>query len=821
MDSIRTIQEALPYIPADDYGTWVKVGMALKHEGFPLETWRTWSETSQKSKTVKEEEWAKKWDSFESEKEHLVTGGTIIAMAKKNGYDPKAADEPIPSDYRLTEEDVRKACIMDSIMDSDAPRTESGFSRPKFEEPKEWNPVHDMLTFLDRCFNPDEIVSFQEGYYDGGKGKWTPGPKENHKTAGYMFKALNERYQKFVDGGGDIHDENKLADVITGVIPLNPKDHFGGVWVRMNPIDPKRDPTHTTPTNKMVTDYRFALLESDDMPLEEQVSFLRKSELPITVMTFSGGKSVHALVRVDAFDEKDYRNKVNRLHTWCRENGFKPDEKTKNPARLTRFPGCYRGEGELSARHKQFIIATDLGKSTFKEWEEWQRAEALGQSIPHEVNLKHEDETNPPKDTPEIIPGLLRAGDKMLLSGSSKAGKSFLLMEMAVAIACGGKWLGYTCKKSKVLYVNLELKEDERYRRFKRVCRAMGLPDIPELIDCIDFRGHTAPMDKLAPVFKERYKGKGYSVIIFDPIYKVMTGDENSAGDMNKFVNYFEEIAEATGAAVVCCHHHSKGAKGMMKAIDRMSGSGVFARDPEIIMDLIPLDVDKALLGAWHASGAYRISIAARQIAEPKPINIVYCSPIHKVVHGEQFEKAAEEGSQQQYQARGRATANKNKQDGKEATIKIFGGVISLLLYNDPAGYIPFTTLSKKFCDAFPDYKKSDKTLRGYLTDKNSPLYAKYELINGNVYMKNHTNEQVTALQKLLTDGCRDGVKNTREVLANRLHEVCGLSKVPSDSDFQSLLDDVNAKETKDGFIFKPGTDGIFSRVPVANESTV
>lgn len=82
MDSIRTIQEALPYIPADDYGTWVNVGMALKHEGLPLETWRTWSETSQKSKAVKAEEWAKKWDSFKSETENPVTGGTIIAMAK-------------------------------------------------------------------------------------------------------------------------------------------------------------------------------------------------------------------------------------------------------------------------------------------------------------------------------------------------------------------------------------------------------------------------------------------------------------------------------------------------------------------------------------------------------------------------------------------------------------------------------------------------------------------------------------------------------------------------------------------------------------------
>ncbi len=62
---------------------------------------------------------------------------------------------------------------------------------------------------------------------------------------------------------------------------------------------------------------------------------------------------------------------------------------------------------------------------------------------------------------------------------------------------------------------------------------------------------------------------------------------------------------------------------------------------------------------------------------------------------------------------------------------------------------------------------------------------------------------------------------NTSEVLASRLQEVCGLPEVPSESDFQSLLDDVNTKETKAGFIFKPGADGIFSRVPVTNKSTV
>lgn len=49
---------------------------------------------------------------------------------------------------------------------------------------------------------------------------------------------------------------------------------------------------------------------------------------------------------------------------------------------------------------------------------------------------------------------------------------------------------------------------------------------------------------------------------MIDPIYKVITGDENSASEMANFCNQFDKIAEATGASVIYAHHHSKGAQG-------------------------------------------------------------------------------------------------------------------------------------------------------------------------------------------------------------------------------------------------------------------
>ena len=73
----------------------------------------------------------------------------------------------------------------------------------------------------------------------------------------------------------------------------------------------------------------------------------------------------------------------------------------------------------------------------------------------------------------------------------------------------------------------------------------------------------------------------------------MLTGDENNAHDMSVFVNQFDMIATELQCSVIYAHHHSKGAQGGKSSIDRSSGSGVFARDPDAILDLIELPVNE------------------------------------------------------------------------------------------------------------------------------------------------------------------------------------------------------------------------------------
>lgn len=146
------------------------------------------------------------------------------------------------------------------------------------------------------------------------------------------------------------------------------------------------------------------------------------------------------------------------------------------------------------------------------------------------------------------------------------------------------------CRQGRVLYVNLEVDHASCLHRFEDVYSAMGVP--PHNVGCIDIyslRGHTQPLDKLVPKVLEACEGTDYAMVILDPIYKVITGDENSATDMAYFVAQLDVIADRLGCCVVYAHHHSKGRQGWKYSLDRMSGSGVFARDPDAILDMSPL----------------------------------------------------------------------------------------------------------------------------------------------------------------------------------------------------------------------------------------
>lgn len=573
-----------------DRADWLAVGMALKEEGYPCSIWDDWSRND---KRYHPGECEKKWAGFNGTAKP-VKGGTIIQMAKERGWTP-CADGPM---------------AWDDTIEYDG---NDGFNG--FAPPDAWNPVDDLITYLELLFDKDDRVGYVTGdVWQDSEGRWLPSKGVYDRTAGELIASLRKHPD---DIGATVGDW---------------KAEVGG-WIRFNPLDGEGV------KNENVTSFKFALVESDTLPIAEQDVIFRKLELPIAALVHSGGKSLHAIVRVDAADYEEYRKRVEFLYDFLEKQGVAIDKQNRNPSRLSRMPGLTRNG------NRQYLAAINIGRKSWTEWMDY--VEGVTDELPAMESLA-DYKDNPPELPEELIQGILRRGHKMLISGSSKAGKSFLLMELCVAIAEGRAWLGFSCRKGRVLYVNLEIDPASCINRFLKIYEALKMPK--ENMDNIvvwNLRGHAVPLDQLVPKLIRRVRDQHFDAIVIDPIYKVITGDENSASEMGQFCNQFDKICSETGCAAIYCHHHSKGAQGAKKAIDRASGSGVFARDPDAQLDMIQLELSDDVKNFFRdgEATAWRLESSLREFENIKPVNFWFEYPIHRVELGDVLDEMPPQGS--------------------------------------------------------------------------------------------------------------------------------------------------------------------------------
>lgn len=562
MEKVNLLK-ALEYIdPAQcDYQDWVNVGMALKHEGYSADDWDNWSR--QDPKRYHTGECKSKWDSFNGSSSP-VTAGTIVAMAKDNGFMQSGKEY-----HEIDWDGIINAEEDDIIVSS-----KEGI---KLYEPLNFNPVKEIVTYLETLFEASENVGYVTETWeknDNGKTKYFPTKGSCDRTAGELIELLNKCKG---DIGSVLGDYNTQA----------------GAWIRFNPLDGKGV------KNENVTDFRYALVESDTMALEEQNAVIRELELPVAILVYSGGKSLHAIVKIDAPNYEEYRKRVDYLYSVCRKNGLEIDKQNRNPSRLSRLPGVIRGD------QKQYIVDKNIGKESWADWKDW--IESINDDLPDPENMAVAWD-NLPELSPPLIDGVLRQGHKMLIAGPSKAGKSYALIELCCAVAEGKRWLGFNCAQGRIMYVNLELDRASCLHRFKDVYNALGYEPLNlDKIDIWNLRGNSVPMDKLAPKLIRRASKKDYIAIVIDPIYKVITGDENSADQMSHFCNQFDKVCTELGCAVIYCHHHSKGSQGGKRSMDRASGSGVFSRDPDALLDLSELELTDSLIKQEESKEICRI----------------------------------------------------------------------------------------------------------------------------------------------------------------------------------------------------------------------
>ena len=553
------------------YQDWLTVGMALKQAGLPVTLWEQWS--ARDGSRYHKGECARKWETFRGSPAP-VTENSIFKLARDHGWTG-------PEGHELGWDDVLQAHEEGRVVDPhwlDVP----DLALPDPTAP--WDPAAQLVDYLRALFEPSDHVAYvTESFLDKDRRRPTKGCWD--RTAEQLIAELQACGEDLGSVLGDY-------------------DPAVGAWICFNPVDGqgRRDAN--------ITEYRYALVESDEQDIDRQAAILHQMQLPLAALVYSGKKSLHAIVKVDAPDSAEYRKRVDYLYEVCRKNGLQIDQQNRNPSRLSRMPGILR-DGQ-----KQCLLETNTGKSCWQEWVDW--IESATDELPDTENLA-DTWADPPALAPPLIDNVLRQGHKMLLAGPSKAGKSFALIELCISIAEGRPWFGrFGCAQGKVLYINLELDRASCLHRFRDVYTALDLaPDHVSNIDLWNLRGASVPMDKLAPKLIRRAQRKNYIAVVLDPIYKVITGDENSADQMAKFCNQFDLVCRELGCAVIYCHHHSKGAQGGKRSMDRASGSGVFARDPDAMLDmteLTPTDAIRKQLENRAACAACKAALDRRSL---------------------------------------------------------------------------------------------------------------------------------------------------------------------------------------------------------------
>lgn len=316
--------------------TWQTITTAFKAAGGSYDDWDDFNRRDQDQTRYDEADNRKRWNSFS--KEGGITGKTLFDMAYRKctpswpGTGKGAARTATPShSHRAARAGKQTAPKLD-LNGEDA-----GFTMP---EKFDGDGAAQLREWL-KLFRKDEYICVVTGAKQNDSGKWSP-------------QGTGQRYRV----------GNLMKDPSQATGRANPQ---AGAWVTLNPL-------HEGAKDRKKESFsacRYMLIEADEgedgkpIPRKQQFRMAYMLGLPAAAAVWSGGKSVHFIVHVDAESPEEFRERAEMVIDTCRANGFLVDENNKDITRLTRLPGVQRGEGF------QQLYRFEPKTETFAEWEEY------------------------------------------------------------------------------------------------------------------------------------------------------------------------------------------------------------------------------------------------------------------------------------------------------------------------------------------------------------------------------------------------------------------------------------------------------------------
>lgn len=164
----------------------------------------------------------------------------------------------------------------------------------------------------------------------------------------------------------------------------------------------------------------------------------------------------------------------------------------------------------------------------------------------------------------ELVEGVLTAGDGSVLYGDSNSGKTFLLIDMAAAVARGAPWMGRRTEQGLVVYLAAESPASVRSRlQTYQNHYGVKVPNFAIVQSPIDLFDGDADTDKVIQVVRqlEQQRGQKARLISGDTLARLSAGaNENAGQDMGLVVRRFDRIRTECKAHFCLIHHSGKSA---------------------------------------------------------------------------------------------------------------------------------------------------------------------------------------------------------------------------------------------------------------------
>jgi len=378
------------------------------------------------------------------------------------------------------------------------------------------------------CFKDEDVICITNEAGQTEDGKWFPASKG-------IFITRAEWLTKFFGPGA-------------------PRGkHFAeseqGAWIRINPFT-KDD---FSGTDSSVASYRHVLVEFDKKSKDEQLSIFHQSNLPISLLVDSGGKSVHAWVRVDAADKTQWEERRNTIYEYLADH--EPDPQNKNPSRWSRLGGVKRGENE------QRILAFNVGADDWGAFIAWRE----GQDTPDEIRTDTLEAYDTQNDPNHVIGHgrYLCRGGSLLVTGQSGIGKSSFVMQMATSWAVGRELFGIpVIRPLRIGVVQAECDMGDLAEAFQGVSSGMMLTGAERALCRENLRFFTEASKTgkdFVDLCRKIIVRLKLDVLVADPLLSYVGGDLSKQDVCSHFLrNLVQPVLQETGCIMVFIHHEGK-----------------------------------------------------------------------------------------------------------------------------------------------------------------------------------------------------------------------------------------------------------------------